>query len=349
MQELHPIQELHSKQEIHTFVFPLSDLRREIEKRSSYLGKMRSTEQEKHLLERFALTEGEAFLSDEYLREAATETYDWIRAFGRGVEHAFVFYPMKEAIEIREHFGACIEVGESGPSIKVNIPLTSDMCTLSYTALGFHGVIQLSGYNIETGSASKVRYRVTLYYTFGVPNSPIEEPRSQATFSDISSNSSFVQYEFFVPKENTSLGDAGLKSVERLEIEIMAMEPAVQLSEGDYICFTDMHDKKRYGVVKAGTSYAGFDEPVCDWYDYDIRDSISYRLMIPHWQDNNMLPKVKNDLREALVNYILWRWFEMVNPTEASIYYDKWEEKAHGAQLGLNAEDRVLQRRVVWL
>lgn len=70
------------------FTFTDADILKEVTKRTSFLGKSRGTEQQAHLLDRLSLTEGESFLFDEFMDDAITEVYDWIKAFGRGINNA---------------------------------------------------------------------------------------------------------------------------------------------------------------------------------------------------------------------------------------------------------------------
>jgi hypothetical protein len=63
------------------FSYKISDILDEITKRTSYLGKMRSTEQEPFLVDRLSLTSGENFMFKEFIDNAANETYEWVKAF----------------------------------------------------------------------------------------------------------------------------------------------------------------------------------------------------------------------------------------------------------------------------
>ena len=98
---------------IERFVFPIATLKKEVEKRTSYMGKMRGTEESPNLLDRLALTEGESFLTDEYLDEAAAETYDWVKAFGRNVRNAYRVVPEMEMKEVIDDWRVKMLVGGS--------------------------------------------------------------------------------------------------------------------------------------------------------------------------------------------------------------------------------------------
>lgn len=337
--------------EQHSFIYRMDALKQEVEKRTSYLGRMRSAEGQAHLLERVALTDGEAFLSDEYLQEAAAETYDWIKAFGRGVEHAFEFFPDGNITAISEHFGAGIMQPNGLKTQQLCLPLTQGMYTIGqqHSAGGYIYSIPLTGYSIAVGTAKTVEYRITTRYTMAIPNTPFSEQRTQQTETTQSGNSQLVKYENTIPFESNGLGNVVPTSIDQIDIEIIGFVPALSIQRGEYVAYTDEAGITRYGVATEPTQYDGYSLPKCVWYDEDIRNAVVYTLAIPDWQEENTLRKVRNDLKEALVNFVIWRWFETVLPTEADTYYAKWEEKAHGAQLGLNTEKRVLQRRAVWL
>lgn len=329
------------------FIFNIADLKREAEKRTSYLGAMRAAEGQANLYERVAMTDGESFLSEEYLQEAAAETYDWIKAFGRGIDHAYQYLPDGGLTAISEYFGAGIVLTNGQRVQSVSLPLTQSMYTISQTAAGYDYTILL-GYGISAGTAATVKYRITLLYTVAVPNTPFSEQRKYQIETTAGSGQ-LVKYENTIPLESTNLGNVVPQSLDQIDIEIIGFEPVLSIAEGTYVSYTDSTGKTLYGIAKQATQYDGYTLPKCDWYEKDMRNAIVYTLGITDWQDQNMLRKVENDLKEALVNYIIWRWLETVLPSEADTYEAKWEEKAHGAQLALNTEKQVLQRRAVWL
>lgn len=332
------------------FVFRAGDILREAEKRTSVVGKMRGTDKEAHLYDRMALTEGERFLSDEYMKEAAAETYDWIKAFGRGVENAFMQFADGTLKTVRKHFGVGITMGGNNYELGIrNYELDGNFASIrKITGRGYALTVTLPKVEIETGDTQEVLYRVSLHITAGVQGTPFAEERiltDEKTVSGFAKDKSFTQCDMLFKFESSDWGEVVPLSADCIDIEIVSADVASASLAG----FTEYEGRYAEGdlpfALKDGTWY----EPEAVWYEADIRNAVVYTLEIPEWTDENMLRKVENDLREAMINYVVWRWFETVNAGEAAIYYDKWEEKAHGAQLGLNTEKRVLQRRAVWL
>lgn len=161
------------QQEQAIFAYNVEDIKLEITKRSSYLGKMRGDKEHADFITRMSLTEGESFLSDEMLEDAIHEVYEWLQAFGRDVE---------------------------------------------------------------------------------------------------------IPYEV---KTDTVTG----------------------------------------------------------------KDKVIFTLQPRNWWDRAAFGRVERYIKEALINYVLYRWLEMVKPDEAELYYKKYEDYAHNAQMGMNAENGNLERR----
>lgn len=342
----------------HVFAFPIPSIRTLVEKRTTMLGANRSTDGEVHLTERLSMTKGEGFLFDDFLQEAVAETYNWIRAFGRGISQAYQIYPDGVLHVIKANHGAHLEVNGEDKGLRHIIPLTSSDYTINYNPqlsepanrlIGFLVAVNMPAYSGKIGDADEIRGKVTLRYTVGVQDAPIEEKQEiSTTFTaseDFDDAATIVPFPVHVDVSNF---DMIVKSVESVEIEITEVVKDVTLHKGDYIKL-ESGPVGMYGILGADYN-GGSDMPIiAELLDGDVRNSIVMRVELPDWNDNNMLPAVQNHLQEAIVNYIIWRWFETVNPREANLYHEKWEEKAHKAQLGLNAEKRILQRKSTWL
>lgn len=342
----------------HVFAFPIPSIRTLVEKRTTMLGANRSTDDEVHLTERLSMTKGEGFLFDDFLQEAVAETYNWIRAFGRNISQAYQIYPDGALHVIKANHGAHLEANGEDKGLCFAIPLTAADYTVLYNPnfsdyanglIGFNVSVNMPAYSGRLGDADEIHGKVTLRYTVGVQDAPIEEQKEVSTTftasEDFDDAATVVPFRIQVDVSNF---DMVIKSVDSVEVEITNIERAVMLHKGDYIKL-ESGPVGMYGIL--GTDYnGGSDMPIiAEVLDGDVRNSIVMRVDLPEWNDNNMLPAVQNHLQEAIVNYIIWRWFETVNPREAEMYHEKWEEKAHNAQLGLNAEKRILQRKSTWL
>lgn len=350
-------------QKQHSFIFPIATLKEEVEKRTSYLGKMRGTQTETHLLDRLSLTDGESFLTDEFLDEAAVETYDWIKAFGRNISNAYKVYPDGELKRVVENEGVRLTIDgvEQDLSQRIQIPLTEDMYIVNDNKdVGDNYLIynitfkNLPSIKINLGEAQKFGYSIVVHYS-SIGDDDVFENQLQKKAKNIEYNAddidgselllSITSYSLVVKKDEFN---SHLQSIESIEIIIESIKPkqTYRFVKGDYVQYVHADGREEYGIVdsvSADNTFSAF------WFDRDIRGAIVYNVELPDWSDVNMLPMVERNLKEALVNYIIYRWFEMVMPKEAEQYKEQWTEKAHQAQLGLNTERRVLQRPNFWL
>lgn len=337
----------------HTFIFPIAVLKEKVEKHTSYLGVMRGDKETPNYADRLSLTEGESFLSDEYLEEAAAETYHWIKAFGKNIQEAYKVHPDCQLVRIDENNGAKITVGGKEITLPSSvIPLTRDMYTAVQNPAGtvtgnvivYDVNIHLPELRFQVGRATELRVDVITHYTT-IADGVFEDSCTQTAHWSFTEDEIRDTYTFGIGVLQNDF-PTELKSIDSIEIVVVdGITPKHELSVGDYIELTTMSGQKQYGIVKTVVD----DTYIAEWLPMDMRNSIAFKIDLPEWADENMLPIAKRHLEDALVNYIIYRWFETVNPNEAGGYYAKWEDKAHKAQVALNTEKRILQRSSDWL
>lgn len=338
-------------EEQHSFILKKAKIKERVEKLTSYLGKMRDADG-RPLFDRLALTDGEDFLRDDFLVEAAGETYDWIKAFGRHKDGAFRIFPDDAIIKpLYENHGAHIFANGKIQRLKYSLPLSSTDYTITTVSTTEYLVsINMPTIDVNIGYADAMDYQIAIHYTAGIAGTPIQEERvlivgPTAATQDVTISGSLSQtIQFRETFQNISV-----LSVDSVDVEIVSVAKHVVLSKGDFIYFADYDDNRTYAVVTEDYDSDEDDKLYCERYDGDVRDAVVYIVMLPDWSDRNMLPIVEDSLLNAIVDYIIYRWLELVLPKEAEVYYDKWEDKGRKAQLGLNTENRTLHRRATWL
>ena len=330
----------------HIFVLSIPSILEEVDKRTSYIGKMRVSDKTPDAMERLRLSPSEQFLSQEFLEEAAGETYDWIKAFGRNIAHAYRVMSGTPPTLLQENLGVHIQYAANKYAQKYTI--TSNEIEEIYSS-GNTVILYMPEIKVFKGNASNVCYSVTVYYTTGVKGTPIKSHRQYsrtACFTTYSSNVGNITFTY--PKPTFPFGTVELLDIERIEIEITKIDSAISIPKGSYVEMSYFDGHIAYGFLSSDYhSNQNITPEFEEEYDFDINDNIIMQIQLYDWQDKNMLPIVERNLKEALVNYIIYRWFEIVNTNESEAYLGKWEDKCRIAQLGLNTERKLLQRRLV--
>lgn len=80
-------------------------------------------------------------------------------------------------------------------------------------------------------------------------------------------------------------------------------------------------------------------------YGIDTNGNVFFNLQPRPWWARNEFSSVESDIKNAVIEYIIYAWFEIVNAQEAELHYAKFEKYAHSAQMGMNKSDGVLERR----
>ena len=351
--------------DLHSFIFPIADLQKRVEKDTTYIGKMRSTDEQPGNYDRMSLTAGEDFMFNDFLEQAASNTYDWIKAFGRNVKKAYRIIPDGELHTVKENLGLHVKLGSEDKGTHFNMTLanTSSEPSVPYvtfdedeeTDTGITYEVQVfSHLNITKGDAASYGFTVRLYYTERVEDSPFTSQRvmtlNYTKTSDVSLDSLMTSASALsLTLLKDDMGTHELVSVNSIEVEVTAITPAepISIPKGDFVKYIMANGAELYGRLMY--DYTG-GEPIVDvWTEQDMRNSLTFTIDVPEWTDKNMLPVVETHLTKAIVFYIIYLWFEMTNEKEAERYYNKWEDAAHDAQLGLNTENKILQRHGHWV
>lgn len=118
------------------------------------------------------------------------------------------------------------------------------------------------------------------------------------------------------------------------------MTDRMALTEGESFLSHDFLDDAREKVFEWVQAFARGVENACK-----VENShIIYTLQPEAWWDSNAKNRVEDALKNAIVHYVIFRWYEFVKADEAEYFYNKYEDYAHEAQLGMNAERVLIQK-----
>ena len=74
-------------------------------------------------------------------------------------------------------------------------------------------------------------------------------------------------------------------------------------------------------------------------------DKLEFITLRPDWFNLNLAPAVDISIYEAIINYIIYRWFTIVFPEEAAFYLAEYGRFAQDIVYNINANNRPLKRK----
>lgn len=77
-------------------------------------------------------------------------------------------------------------------------------------------------------------------------------------------------------------------------------------------------------------------------------DKVEFITLTPEWVNTSFLPVVDSSLFEALVSYMMHKWFVIVFPEEAAYYYQEYERNYRRVITAANSTNRPLNRSYRW-
>lgn len=347
--------------EQHSFVIPIASLREKVEKNTSVIGKHRSAEGEAHLMEQYAMTQGEDFLFGDYLRDAAAKTYNFIKAFGRNVKDAYRVYHNVVPRLVTEHDGFYISLnGVRVGDKRAIVHLNDDMYDIDHIEgeEEYHINVHMPHLLIHKGESVSYCVEIRIGYSTIADGVFVDQHEYRKTLFAGDN----LDIEDFTAVVNVSQAEfpTAIRNVHTFAVAVSgANDRPTVYHAGEFIKFIHEDGTVKYGVQNETSTKLVVDE----WFDWDITESVVFKVELLDWQDRNMLPAAQEHLEDALLNYIMYRWFKMIKPDVATLqggkwrkeasladeFYANWEEHAHAAQMALNSENRILQRKSTWL
>lgn len=74
-------------------------------------------------------------------------------------------------------------------------------------------------------------------------------------------------------------------------------------------------------------------------------DKVEFITLRPEWFNFNLVTPLDTDIFEAIVSYVIFRWFTIVFPEEAAFYLEEYKRFSQAVVYNSNAHNRPLTRR----
>lgn len=327
------------------FSYRVDDILEEITKRTSKLGQMRTAEGPS-LVDRLSLTRGEDFMFSEFLEDAVSQTYDWLKAFGRKIPMYEKIVLKYEDMKMLKDYGAQMKISGNDANlnekIKINVEglVKEDDSTLTVG----HSPITLTNNSGESINAS-VEHTLVLHTTLN--EKPVTKTIEYVKSHSIDAGSLWLFEAEAIPFE--FIEDGYEHKIDYAELDVFVTVSPVDvkpIKKDTYVEYhTDFSDDSVFDVYQTNVNCT-----TANWKDYscklaiDPRDKIVFILENSCNMDMNLMSSIDRNIKEALVNYIIWRWFEYTNPQEADRFYVKFEVYASEAKNGMDSEREIMQR-----
>lgn len=333
------------------FNYKISDLFEEVTKRTSYMGKMRSTEQEPYLVDRMSLDSGEDFMFREFLEEAVHETYDWVKAFGRNIPIYEKIVNKYEDVVQYKNYGVEAKNFVTGDSIEINKTIKMDNYSVGkfnddFLEVTHDAIVAEFGLYKEDVKVT-IERKIILHTDLEGLNVTTEINHTE--YSVITSKTRNCSFDVCYPPFSF-IESGSLHTIVSAELYVtLKVEPisSTVIKKGTYVEHrTNFSDDSVFDVYKVNV-----DCTTADWLenstklDYDPRGCVVYVLERASHIDFNMIQSTDRNIYEAIINRIIYLWFEYVNAPEAEKYLLKFEDYGHKAQLCMNTRTKDIQRK----
>ena len=275
---------------LHLF-YKLEWLREEIEKRTSYLGKFRRTDEAKHLLDLISMTTDEEDLFYPFAKAAMSDVFDALEQYAPKQKKAFMWNEGKNSIII--------------PNLPDNSTIT-DFTDYSGYSISLPNITSYFKWN---GADNRHKVFATIRICYQPSFLPVqEEVQSEAVYDDVNQ-----RWSVTIGIQPLRIDHLELVSAVAVWLEPITYHNGdwVEMNGKPYFCSTDGNANNLDGLIA----------PTADW-----RKSVHYMLAFPKDWNSNLAEPLDTAIFEALVSRIIYKWLQYAYPDEAQHYLNEWIE-----------------------
>lgn len=325
------------------YYYPLSALREEVYKRTSLIGKHRANKDgNANRLDDVALTQDESDAFDYIASDAAHEVFEKIIAYTDDKVRSFIYNDGADnTVKRKENNGNSLHINalpftSTANSVKcafecvLDTPLKSnEQFALTfggaYEVRNFMGIVEKRTFvqdvtvpyaNADDG---KTQYQLAFEFFPKIDDKPSARPGINAEIFEGATNVHLDSFaiNFIVPKP--------IPSNFWIEYLMGNGERRLYYSTAPSDMNADLTDHSLY----------------IDLTKHDLRYSIHYVVNKPIWVRENSVGKTDRSIFEALVAYIMYKWFSIVMPEEAEYYANEYERRLTDVKYNLAFCERM--------
>lgn len=321
------------------YYYPLDMLREEVYKRTSMIGKYRLTKEGENMLDATALTQDESDTFDFLAEDGAHEVFEKIIAYTDDKLRSFLYNDGAEnSVTRAENLGN-------------TFAQTSLTTTASTTSVKWD-----YQYNLANALNAGEQLRLTFEGVYIVRN--FMSVNEQRTFehtvlvnSAAVGNNTLKDIEFVPELDTTPSGTIGVlpevfKGVVSVKLKEYAFEyatPAI-VPVGTWVDYTTAKGENHvyYAIAESDMNADLNDTSLYLNMDgQDLRYSVHYIVNKPIWVRENSVTKTDRSIFEALVAFIMYRWFLIAQPQEAEPYMLEYEKRLIDVKYNLGFSERM--------
>ena len=320
----------------------------EVYKRTSFVAKNRPTETLVHQLSTMSFTRDEDFMFKPFIMEASANIFEVLSPFCKHIHDAYSYVdaPVTHTLDVVPNVKEFLKLGET-KDYKTNRLWHDDARGSRYRISFTIPVEKIKPVDCSkwiVGAVVQLDW-ATKYYGENMAHSGYLNLRFSSKKNEIP-----CSYEFDI-KENV-FGEQ-IETMERVigatvvkyslmpksqpkpetwkagsYVEVAGEEPALYKVLQDVPNVADLHDNRLF-------------EPL----DKDEREAVVYRINILDWMDENAFKGVEVAIFEALVNFVMYKWFLFVAPEHADIYNTAYENNLIQIKNRINAQKKPVNRK----
>lgn len=320
------------------YYYPLDDLREEVYKRTSMIGKHTTNDDGSNRLDSIAFSQDEDEQFEYIVNDGAHEIFEKIIAYTDDRVRSFIYNDGADnTMKRAESLGNTIR--------NAKLTKTDDIAGGSFTYTYTFNTDKVLGNGEQIVLVFRGAYKVRNF--MGRTELRTFEQTAVVTGAATSHKIS----KTYTPEIDTTIGRMGIqaeqyKGIDTFELVSQTINYAnpATVPANTWVEYTKLDGTQRlYYAIAPSDMNADIDDTslYIDMTGYDLRYSIHYVVNKPQWVRENSMVMTDKSIFEALVSYVLYKWFLIVLPQQAEFYANEFARRLSDIKFRLGFCERM--------
>lgn len=310
--------------QVYDFYYRIADILNEVDKRTSYIGMNKLTEQGGMLYEQFRMSRDESPLAESLLENAIESIHDSICCYGRTIAQSVRYTPDAEEQTMLEQYGKDVAITFGDATLdKVD---GINVLTIPYTLTTANAT--------DLGEGESVLLNVKVVYKKKNLLGLIEEveimPDTDTRLTALGEGELKLTIDLEDGERTDGLHPEEFVSCDHVSAEKLKVwsDTPTEIAKGVWVKYVKLDGTKLWYVTqKDCTSNADIASGCFKPEINDMRNSVHYVMQRPHMFNDNALSGIDNAIHNALVTHIMWHWLQTISAyDDASMVRAEYEE-----------------------
>ncbi len=331
------------------FAYRIDDIIKEVKKRTNYIGANRADQNGNLLVDRMTYSNDEFDLNRPLTKDAMAQVFIPLLEFTQSLAESYLydeedFKSYNKVVDRGYKFTTKFTFDNADNSVEIALRSNKQIAPEHYVEAS----VELE-YKVEDVIGDIYKKRTTAVERIDMSNASMRT-------EEIDGKTVYTYTKKFIPDYEADFEDNGIGAERVFDVIVVSVKTKTQdvhphrINAGDWLELK--YDEDLTELYVAHTNCTSNNKFGCPYYyefmPFDFRKTIHYILFMPFANSTAALKALDTHIENAIITYCIYRWFLLVRPEEAQIWYEEFLKRMEMIKELLSSQQGVIMERPLW-